>query len=268
MQRSFRPLPRAPIGLASMSQSRTRRDVAQPCEGWQRVLAFAATVNGLYACQHAPFTSCLDDSTPCEVSDIADGTESSASTSTEGSIESSHTNTTLGQSANSASTSPNNSLASSNSAGLEEDARVAIEPEGDASIGPNAGDSAINSTLTDPPQLTNDDNSVVASPLDAGVTSEPSIGSSTDETSTAAVPTGDSLITNGDFSSGMTNWKIEQTGGRGPLMTDEDGILCVQSQGNVDFTIGWPADAAEAPTCREGATSCRLERRGSASKWT
>lgn len=63
---------------------------------------------------------------------------------------------------------------------------------------------------------------------------------------------GASLIPNGDFANGISGWKVEQTGGRSDLTTQAEDALCVESDGDVHFTIGWPADASDSARLERG----------------
>lgn len=211
----------------------------------------------VFACQNSPFTSCVDDATPCEMTDVVDVNESTgaptSAASTGGTAQATTTSTRNLNSGTEISTPGTKTSSAPN-----EDADVVTQPnEGDA--GRLETNDASLETTAEP--FSSESSAPDVEGADANATSEPA--TSSDETTTnEPVATGQSVIVNGDFSEGMTSWKLEQTSGRAQLTTDDDGALCVESFGNVEFTIGWPADASESAYLPSGAYQFSFRARG------
>lgn len=64
--------------------------------------------------------------------------------------------------------------------------------------------------------------------------------------------TSSNLITNGDFSQGDAGWSYEEHSGGGALVVSTEGDFCIQSNGNLSFTLGWPASPAQGVQLEPG----------------
>jgi hypothetical protein len=60
------------------------------------------------------------------------------------------------------------------------------------------------------------------------------------------------LITNGDFSQGDAGWSYEEHSGGGALVVSSEGDFCIQSNGNLSFTLGWPDSPAKGVLLEPG----------------
>lgn len=60
------------------------------------------------------------------------------------------------------------------------------------------------------------------------------------------------LITNGDFSQGDVGWSYEEHSGGGALVVSSGGDFCIQSNGNLSFTLGWPDSPAKGVRLEPG----------------
>jgi hypothetical protein len=195
----------------------------------------------LAACQQAPFTNCLDDATPCEVStDRIDSHGDTAAANTN--------NTTLTSAPQPVATNSNATsktvvatVADSTVAG---DTAAMEHPDSDGSVLIETADASIEGDGDDSAD-TNEPTPTVTYAIEAGV---PQVSNGNGALTDASVdaPTPTSVIPNGDFMTGIDGWKVEQTGGRSPITMNDNGALCVESRGDVELTIGWPADAAQS----------------------
>jgi hypothetical protein len=60
------------------------------------------------------------------------------------------------------------------------------------------------------------------------------------------------LITNGDFSQDDAGWSYEEHSGGGALVLSSEGDFCIQSNGNLSFTLGWPDTPAQGVLLEPG----------------
>lgn len=215
-----------------------------------RLIALLIVQQGSSACQHEPFTSCVDDSTPCEVSDESGTLDTSNASGQTGDALQTLTGSTSSQGSSSAPATADSIVAVS-PAPLEQDAMVEQPSEEDGSVTLEVVDASVTTTQAEPPGSSQ---TIVtgAESVDSSSASTSTGESSAAPTTTEEVVMGESLITNGDFASGMTFWTLEQTAGRGQLQRDDEDALCIQSMGNVEFTVGWPDDAAESAYLPQG----------------
>jgi hypothetical protein len=76
---------------------------------------------------------------------------------------------------------------------------------------------------------------------------KPSLGGTGGASSTSG-----NLITNGDFSQGDAGWTYEEHSGGGALVLSSEGEFCIQSNGNLSFTLGWPDNPANGVRLEPG----------------
>lgn len=262
MHRSFHLLAQASRGLTStdgaMTRSRRGPMGSFACTAPRR-LSFGIPTAwcliagiSLCACDRSPFTSCVDDTTPCEVTDRSDGVDSHG------------LNPTIGASVPSASgTAPETHTTAPATSSVDPVSSTPSSPviEPDAMVDYSNADASVVDETPDASVVPPDD-STSAGPATSDVGDANNGSTSTDSTSEAEAIVGDSLITNGDFASGMSGWKVEQTGGRSRLTTEDEDALCVESSGDVDFTIGWPAEASDSATLERGLYQVSFKVRG------
>lgn len=214
----------------------------------------------LCACKGKHFTSCVDDSTPCESSEtsgelsaaitevMTTSTVASPASATTTALEPTSVPNTDGKSTAPQASAPAPTDATGSETGLLHDGSSGFPM-----------DQTLPSDEAGAPTL-------VA--VDAGDTTSAVATQFSDASSFEAV-TGDSLITNGDFVQGIDNWKVEQTSGQGQHSVEiDDGVLCIESEGAVELTVGWPADASAGAQLQAGAYQFSFKARGTRAEMT